>query len=100
MGVSPDSDGFRTAEQNRIMWALLGDISKQVVWHGQRLTKKEWKWIFSAAVRHQKMVPGINGGLVLLGYPTSGMSKQEMSDMIDCISAFGNEQGVDWSDSL
>jgi hypothetical protein len=44
------------------------------------------------------MVAGIDGGLVLIGFPTSGMSKQELSDMIDCISAFGNEQGVDWSD--
>lgn len=98
MGVSPDTDGFRTAEQNRIMWALLGDIAAQVVWHGQRLTKEEWKWVFSAAVRKQKMVAGIDGGLVLIGFPTSAMSKQELSDMIDCISAFGNEQGVDWSD--
>jgi hypothetical protein len=96
--MTTDTDGFRTAEQNRIMWALLGDIAKQVIWHGQRLTKEEWKWVFSAAVRKQKMVAGIDGGLVLIGFPTSGMSKQELSDMIDCISAFGNEQGVDWSD--
>jgi hypothetical protein len=91
---------FRTDKQNALMWSMLRDISKQVVWHGQMLSDEEWKWIFSAAVRSQKMVPGINGGLVLIGYPTSGMSKRELSDMLDIMGSFGAEHGVDWTDSL
>lgn len=90
----------RTSQQNNLMWSMLKDISKQVVWHGMTLSAKEWKWVFSAAVRHQKMVPGVTGGMVLLAFPTSGMSKQELSDMLEIMGAFGNERGVDWSDSL
>jgi hypothetical protein len=44
------------------------------------------------------MVPGIEGGMVYLGEPTSGMSKQEMSDMLYLMLSFGNDHGVVWSD--
>lgn len=87
----------RTTSQNSLMWSLLGDISRQVEWHDHKLSKKDWKWIFTAAIRRQRMVPGIDGGMVYLGEPTSGMSKQEMADMIDMIYAFGAERGVEWS---
>jgi len=88
----------RSVSQNSMMWALLGDISDQVEWHGQRLSKKDWKWIFTAAIRKQRMVPGIEGGMVYLGEPTSGMSKQEMADMLDLIMSFGSDHDVVWSD--
>jgi hypothetical protein len=88
----------RSVSQNSMMWALLGDISDQVEWHGQRLSKKDWKWIFTAAIRKQRMVPGIEGGMVYLGEPTSGMSKQEMADMLYLIMSFGSDHYVVWSD--
>jgi hypothetical protein len=88
----------RSVSQNSMMWALLGDISDQIEWHGQRLSKKDWKWIFTAAIRKQRMVPGIEGGMVYLGEPTSGMSKQEMADMLDLIMSFGSDHDVVWSD--
>jgi len=88
----------RSLGQNALMWSLLGDLSDQVEWHGERLSKRDWKWVFTAALRKQRMVPGIEGGMVFLGEPTSGMSKQEMADMIDLILSFGNEHEVVWSD--
>lgn len=88
----------RSLGQNAMMWSLLGDLSDQVEWHGETLSKRDWKWVFTAALRKQRMVPGIEGGMVFLGEPTSGMSKQEMADMLDLILSFGNERGVVWSD--
>lgn len=90
----------RSLGQNAMMWAMLRDISDQVEWHGNKLTINDWKWIFTAAIRRQRMVPGIDGGMVFLGEPTSGMSKQEMSDMIDLICSFGIDHGVEWSDPV
>jgi hypothetical protein len=90
----------RSLGQNALMWSLIGDISSQVEWHGQKLSKKDWKWIFTAAIRRQRIVPGIDGGMVYLGEPTSGMSKQEMADLIEMIYAFGAEHGVEWADPL
>ena len=33
----------RTTEQNSRMWAMLSDISDQVEWHGEKMTKGDWK---------------------------------------------------------
>lgn len=84
----------RSTEQNSKLWAMLGEVSKQVVWHSQRLTPEEWKHVFSAALKKQKVVPGLDGGFVVLGQSTSQMSKGELSDLIELIHAFGAEQGV------
>lgn len=88
----------RTIDQNSMMWSLLSDISDQVEWHGQKLSKQDWKWIFTAALRKQRMVPGLDGGLVYLGEPTSGMSKAMMTELIELILAFGTDHDVEWSD--
>jgi len=88
----------RTIGQNSLMWTLLRSISAQVEWHGQKLSIHDWKWIFTAAIRKQRMVPGIEGGMVFLGEPTSVMSKQEMADMIELILSFGIDNGVEWEE--
>jgi hypothetical protein len=88
----------RTLEQNALMWALLDDLSKQVNWHGNRLTAEEWKDVLSASLKAQKVVPGVDGGFVVIGARTSQMTKREMSDMCELIYAFGAQQGVIWSE--
>lgn len=84
----------RNKEQNACMWATLTDISDHVGWHGQRLTKEEWKDVLSAALKRQKVVPGIDGGFVVIGAHTSKMSVSEMSELIELAIAFGAQQGV------
>ena len=84
----------RSLEANACMWACLTDISRQVVWYGQRLTPEEWKEVISAGLRPQRVVPGIEGGFVSLGVRTSKMSIKEMSNMIELCLAFGAQQGV------
>lgn len=85
----------RSLEQNSRLWAMLTDVSKQVVWYGQTLTPEEWKDVFSAAMHQQKVVPGVESGkFVVLGQRTSQMTRAEMSEMQDLIEAFGAQQGV------
>jgi hypothetical protein len=84
----------RTVDQNRLMWALLGDVSRQVVWHGQKLESGEWKDVFTAALKRQKVVPGLEGGFVVLGTSTSRMTRQELSELVELILAFGAERDV------
>lgn len=89
----------RTIEQNKILWAMLTDISEQVNWHGNKLSPEDFKHIFSAALSQQRVVPNIDGnGFVVLGKSTSKMSVAEMSDMIELIQAFGAERGVKFKD--
>lgn len=87
----------RSSEQNRRMWAMLGEVSAQVNWHGQKLTSEEWKDVFSASLKRQSVVPGLDGGFVVLGQRTSAMTVAEMSELQELIEAFGAQQGVRFS---
>lgn len=84
----------RSTEQNKRLWAMLGDISAQVDWYGQKLAPEDWKHVFSSAMKKQRAVPGIDGGFVVLGQSTSKMSKAEMSEMQTLMEAFGAERDV------
>lgn len=88
----------RSTEQNRKMWPMLSDISKQVEWHNMKLAPAEWKDVFTAAIKRQKLVPGIDGGLVVIGGHTSRMSKTDFSELIESLYAFGTEHEVEWSE--
>jgi hypothetical protein len=87
----------RSLEQNARLWAMLTDISKQVDWYGRKLTPDDWKHVFSAALKKQEVVPGIDGGFVVLGTSTSKMTKSEMCDLQTLMEAFGAEREVRFS---
>jgi hypothetical protein len=84
----------RTTEQNALLWPLLTEVSRGVCWHGQYLTKEAWKDVFTASLRKQQVVPGIDGGFVVCGLSTRVFSKKMFSDLIELILAFCAEQGV------
>ena len=77
-----------------MMWANLEDIAQQVVWYGVKLTKDEWKDVLTAALKRQKVVPGIEGGFVVIGARTSKMTVPEMTELIELSTAFGTQHGV------
>lgn len=99
--IAPDgwiakfSEATRTLDQNAKLWALLSEVSDQVEWYGQKLTAEEWKDVFSASLKRQKVVPGLDGGFVVCGQRTSKIGKKEFSDLIELINAFSAERGVD-----
>lgn len=92
------SDPRRTLDQNAKLWPMLGDIAEQVQWHGQYLKDYEWKDVFTAALKRYRAVPGIDGGIVLLGMRTSRMTKAELSELIELMYSFGAEHNVVWSE--
>lgn len=87
----------RSTEQNRLLWSCLRDLSQQVEWYGEKLTDEEWKDFLTAALRKERVVPGMNGGFVVLGQRTSKMTKAEMTELIDLAHAFGDDKSVNWS---
>ena len=91
MEVKPET---RSSEQNRRLWAMLTDVSSQVDWYGQKLSPEDWKHIFTASLKKTRAVPGIDGGIVVLGQSTSRMTKAEMCDLQTLIEAFAAERGV------
>lgn len=88
----------RTNEQNSKMWAMLSDIARAKP-QGRELTTDKWKALFMDAIGiPADWEPGINGGVVNVGYRSSRLTKDQMSDMIEQMYAYGAENGVAWSD--
>lgn len=85
----------RSNDQNALMWSLLSQISRQVDWYGQKLSNEDWKDVLTASLRRTRVVPGIDAGtFVPLGMRTSQMTKEEISELLELIYAFGAERGV------
>jgi hypothetical protein len=65
-------------------------------WSGtvKSYTKKNGKMCLTAALKKQKIVPGIEGGFVVIGARTSKMTVAEMNEVIELSTMFGGQQGV------
>jgi hypothetical protein len=90
----------RTIPQNDRMWAMLTDVATQVVWHGKKLKPDDWKLVFLDALKRElRIVPNIDGnGFVNLGRSSSDLTKNEMSDLMEIIMAFGAQHGVQFQE--
>ena len=86
----------RTLPQNDRLHAMITDIQRQMLWHGQRLSLADWKLVFMAALKQEmRIVPNIDGtGFVQLGRSTAALSKQEISDLFQIIEAFAAQHGI------
>lgn len=101
----------RTLDQNRLLQAACTDLSRGLLWYGQRLSKDEWRWLICAAILKVKIVPGINydgesAGVVTLGGSSRKLTKALGTDAITLAFHLGDrpeEYGqaadpVKWSD--
>jgi hypothetical protein len=93
-------DPRRTIPQNKRMQAMLTDISRQVLYHGQRLGKEDFKLLFLDALgREMRLAPNLeNNGFVNLGRQSSKLNVQEMTAMIELMFAWGAENGVTFNE--
>ena len=91
----------RNLDQNALMWVHLQAFADQLEWPVNglmtKLSPEEWKDLLSAAFKQelQRVAPGLNGGMVLLGMRTSKMGKGEFADFITFIQATAVERGVE-----
>ena len=85
----------RTADQNARFWAMLSDISRAKP-EGRSLTPDVWKALFLHALDHaQRFEMALDGnGMVPVGFKSSKLSKEEMSNLMETISAYGARFGV------
>lgn len=89
----------RSLPQNNKQWAMYTDISKQLEWHGNKMTPEDWKDLLVHEWKPQQIIPAISGGFCVLNARTSKAKKREMSDLIEIVYHFGSERGVVWSDA-
>jgi len=88
----------RSLPQNDLMWALLTEIQEHQRKQGKDYTTDEWKVIFMQALgREIRLLPSLDGkGFVPYGQSSSDLSKQEMTDLIEFIYAWGAENHIDF----
>lgn len=85
----------RTDAQNRLLWPLLTDVSKQVSWYGRTLSQGDWKNGMMIGLDGADFVPGINPGTLWpLGLSSSVLGVGKFSELIDLVYAFGAEHNV------
>jgi len=92
----------RSIPQNSLMWLWLTAFAEQAEWAGKKRTELEWKDLLTAAVKIAgggvEAVPGLEGGLMLLGLHTSDMTVAEMNDLIAYMEAKAVQLGVSLPD--
>jgi len=88
----------RSLPQNSKIWAIFTDMEKQLSWHGQKMSKDDWKDLLCHEWKAQKLVPAISGGFCILNARTSKASKKEIGDLIEISYAFGSSHRIKWSE--
>ena len=91
----------RSIPQNDRMWAMLTDVATQAEHAGKRYTPDQWKVLFMAACGNEvQFLPSLDGTTFIpWGNRSSDLSKDEMSQLMELISAWGAEHGVIFSAS-
>ena len=90
----------RSQAQNRLMWPILTEFSRQLEWPVDgRMTKMEpdeWKDVLTAAFRGEsvRLAMGLNGGVVLLGQRTSKFTKAQFSEWIEFLYSVAADRDV------
>lgn len=89
----------RSNEQNSMLWSLLSDISRAKP-QGRVLEPDLWKCLFMSACGHKvRFEPDLEGdGVVPIGFRSSRLNKSQLSELLECIMAFGAEHNIRWSD--
>tara|TARA_R110000765_G_scaffold211961_1_gene317017 strand:+ start:141 stop:515 length:375 start_codon:yes stop_codon:yes gene_type:complete len=85
----------RTDDQNYKMWAMLTDVARGATLDDRKLNPDQWKIIFMSDLGHkQDVVKGLNGEWVDIGFKSSKLDKEQMSDLITSIEAYCAEQRI------
>jgi hypothetical protein len=88
----------RSLDQNARMWAMLSNLSQQQA-GGRVATPDEWKMLVMAAAGHEcQFMMGLDGRPFPVGFRTSRLTVGQMRDLIDWMAAYGDEQGVIWTE--
>ena len=89
----------RTGQQNRLLHALFGDVSRQAQWLGKPMTPAQWKLLFVsghavATGQGAEVVPGLEGEFLNLRESTARMGKARMASLIDYVMAWMALNGI------
>ncbi len=85
----------RSNKQNALLWSLLSTVSRAKP-GGRTHTPDVWKALFMSACGHAvQFEVGLDGAPFPLGFRSSRMTKDQMTDLIEFILQYCAEKGID-----
>ena len=100
---------MRSLEQNDLLQPACRDLARGLTWKGYKLDADDWRHLICACILGQKVVPGINGGLVALGGSSKKLLKQQATDAITLAFSIGDapweydpsqQQRIQWGNAV
>lgn len=105
--------GKMTDKQRRMLNAVCGDLAAQLSWHGNRLSKDDYRHLFSGMALGWRMMPAYDrgegaAGFVMLGGSSLDMTRTQACDAITMGLHVGDHpeeqriqaQPVQWCDAV
>jgi hypothetical protein len=84
----------RSNDQNAMLWSLLSAVSRAKP-DGRTHTPDVWKCLFMQACGHAvQFEVGLDGAPFPLGFRSSRMTKEQMTDLIEFILQYCAEKGI------
>ena len=85
-----------TREQLNLFNAACGDLSAQIQWHGNRLTKDDWRHLISGTILGWRMMPAIDRGqgapgFIMLGGSSLNLNREQCTDAITQAFVIGDD---------
>lgn len=90
----------RSEIMNAKMHAMCGDVAKQVLWCGAKLSTEDWKRVATAMLKKDRFIRDVNdegqpgNGLIVLGARTRDMDDEEIGKVCDWLRWFGAKNEV------
>lgn len=75
-----------STQQRKILNSACGDLSDQIIWHGNRLSKDDWRHLISGTILGWRMMPAVDRGEGAPGFIVLGGSSLDLTKR-DCIEA-------------
>lgn len=97
-------DPRRTSPENRLLHALIGELSRKLEWAGAKRSDEVWKRLLvSAWCRANgasvEILPALDGhGVDIVPVRTSRLSKRDCAELIEYVMWFGTDQGIKWDE--
>ena len=85
-----------TEQQRKILNAACGDLSDQIRWHGNKLSKDDWRHLIAGTVLGWRMMPAIDmgqgaAGFIMLGGSSLDLKKDQCIDAITMAFHIGDD---------
>lgn len=82
-----DGTSRMTREQQKLLNAACGDLADQIAWHGNRISKDDFRHLIAAAVLGVRLMPAVNTGeggpgLIMLGRSSLDFTRSEATKAI------------------